>query len=309
MDKASLNRRGFLRLCIVAAGGAVVTACQPSTGNPTSFASDTTVATGTPVPPEKINLVGEDQDVWAWTKPVKVEASQTGNAPVIVYVNGKEFEAAPAGDLFQAEVRLSEGINRISAARRSTNGGEIRSNMLNYTESLRQVPNAVTQIALDGDRIVLDGGKSLPVEGSHILDHIWSPRPGNPASLSTEEGKPFVDEISAQTLMLQSPQVDGEYYVDLRVKDESGREDRAVIYFVVEQGKPRIPDYDTENPDWVEKAIVYGIIPNKFGHPAFQAITHRLMILSIWALTPCGWHRSTFRRRVIMAMPWSIISI
>jgi glycosidase len=152
--------------------------------------------------------------------------------------------------------------------------------MLDYTERLRQVPTAVIQIALDDDRIVLDGGRSLPAEGNRIVDHIWSPRPGNPAPLSLadadQEGQPFVDEISAETLTLQAPQVDGEYYLWLRVKDGSGREDRAGIYFVVEQGQVRIPNYDVENTEWVEKAIVYGVIPNKFGQPAFRAITKRL---------------------------------
>ncbi len=38
----------------------------------------------------------------------------------------------------------------------------------------------------------------------------------------------------------------------------------------------RLPNYDVENPEWVEKAVVYGVIPNKFGQPAFSAIAKRL---------------------------------
>ena len=216
MDKASLNRRGFLRLCVVAAGGAVTAACQSSLGNPTPVVTITSTATKTSDQQVKVNLIGEDQDVWAWTKPVNVEVSGSSNDQVIVSVNGKEFEARPIGEAYQTEVDLTEGINRVSAITRITNGGEIRSNMLNYTERLRQVPTAMIQIALDGDRIVLDGGNSLPSEGSRIIDHIWSPRPGNPVPLSTGAGQPFVDEVSAQTLAVENPQVDGEYYLQLR---------------------------------------------------------------------------------------------
>ena len=64
--------------------------------------------------------------------------------------------------------------------------------------------------------------------------------------------------------------------MQLRVKDQANREDTSTIYFVVEDGQPRIPDYDKENPAWVETAVVYGVIPFLFGSPAFQAISERL---------------------------------
>jgi glycosidase len=60
------------------------------------------------------------------------------------------------------------------------------------------------------------------------------------------------------------------------VKDQEGREDTSTIYFVIEEGQPRIPNYDMENPEWVETAIVYGIVPFLFGSPAFKAIGERL---------------------------------
>jgi cyclomaltodextrinase / maltogenic alpha-amylase / neopullulanase len=44
----------------------------------------------------------------------------------------------------------------------------------------------------------------------------------------------------------------------------------------VENGEPRIPDYDMENPAWIDTAVVYGIVPFLFGGPAFQAIRERL---------------------------------
>ena len=72
------------------------------------------------------------------------------------------------------------------------------------------------------------------------------------------------------------------------MKDGAGREESSEIYFVVEGGVPRIPDYDRENPAWVEIAVVYGVIPFLFGSPAFQAITERLVdladlgIITLW---------------------------
>jgi glycosidase len=60
------------------------------------------------------------------------------------------------------------------------------------------------------------------------------------------------------------------------VVDEAGREDMSTTYFVVENGQPRIPDYDHENPAWAEEAIVYGVIPRLFGTPGGEAIQYRL---------------------------------
>jgi glycosidase len=75
---------------------------------------------------------------------------------------------------------------------------------------------------------------------------------------------------------VETPWVDGEYYFSLRVTDKSACEDTACIYFVVENGQARIPDYDHENAAWVEKTIVYGVIPRLFGQPGAQAIQDRL---------------------------------
>ena len=280
LKKTPLNRKAFLRLSLVAAGSTVIAACQERLQ---AIATVTqAIPTLTPIPITKINLDGADQDVWTWVKQVKVNVSGECQN-IIVDVNGREFEAEPEDESFTAEVSLLGGENRIRAACKQSNGDEIRSNMLNYTERLRQVPMAVIQIALDGGRILLDGGKSQPApgDGSQIIDHVWSAQPGNPGQLSIEsdsgsESRRLTNEVSAQSLILQSPVADGEYYIQLDVKDSLGRQDQANTYFVIEHGIPRIPDYDKENPAWVETAVVYGVIPNKFGRPAFQAITKRL---------------------------------
>ena len=274
MENARLNRRDFLRLCVVAAGGTVITACEQALRE-IAVVTDA-VSSLTPAPTTRINLTGADQDVWTWMKSVKVTVSGACEN-VKVFANGQDVEAQPEGDTFIADVKFSAGENHVNATCSQPDGAKIMSNMLNYTERLRQVPTALIDIALDGEKIILDGGMSRPAEadGSKIIDHIWSARSGNPTVLSMEN-KPLPDEVSARTLILQSPTTDGEYYLQLQVRDSGGCEDRAGIYFVVEQGKARIPDYDHENPAWVERAVVYGVIPGKFGQPAFQAITKRL---------------------------------
>jgi glycosidase len=264
----SLNRRGFLRLCVVAAGGAVMAACQQSLQD---IATATAVIpTPTPRSITKISLLGSNQDVWTWSKPVNLEVSGECQN-LVVNVNGRQFETEPDGKAFTSEVRFSAGENQVSAVCLSADT-QVRSEPVTYNERLRAVPTAVIQIKLDG-KIVLDGSPSLPSEddGSPIMEYVWSERPNNPTSLQLSNA-----ELTGKTLTLTPPSVDGEYYLSLKVKDQAGREDTGAIYFVVENGQPRIPDFDHENPAWVESTIVYGVVPFLFGDPAFHAIRERL---------------------------------
>jgi cyclomaltodextrinase / maltogenic alpha-amylase / neopullulanase len=130
---------------------------------------------------------------------------------------------------------------------------------------------------LEGGQIVLDGAGSVPAERteSQIVEYIWSVREDNPAGLQLEEGS-LVGDIQGQSISIVPPTVNGEYYVRLLVRDDAGREDTSTVYFVVENGEARIPNYDLENPAWVEKAIVYGVIPFLFGSLAFEAVGDRL---------------------------------
>src|SRR5512133_3927525 len=128
-----LNRRGFIRLCMVAAGGAVVAACQQSLQQ---IATATAVLpTSTPKSITNLRLLGADQDVWTWVKPVTGAVSGECQS-LVVDINGSEFEAQLQSEAFKTDVTLSSGMNRVSAVCKQLDEVEIRSNMLNYTERL-----------------------------------------------------------------------------------------------------------------------------------------------------------------------------
>ena len=267
MQKAPLTRRGFLRLSVIAAGSAVAVACQKALNN--------VVGTSTPfvsaTPSVKLDL-GGNRDVWAWTSQVRVNVSEGQCDSVTLDVNQHAFEAQTEGSSFTAVVNLSEGENQLSAVCK-TDDGEARSEPIILNGRLRQVPTARIRIALGDQKVTLDGNESRPTEAddSPIVEYFWSAREDNPEPL-----KELTGEVSGQSISVTPPTADGEYYVSLRVKDEAGREDTSTIYFVVEGGQSRIPDYDKENPAWVETAVVYGVIPFLFGSPAFQALRDRL---------------------------------
>ena len=269
MQKAPLTRRGFLRLSVIAAGSAIAVACQKAL-------ADTAVGTNTPpvslTPSAKLDL-GGSLDAWTWVKQVQVGVSEGECERVIVRANEQEVEARAEGDSFTADIQLTEGDNQITAVCVQPGGGEVQSDPVVYIGRLRPVPTAMINIALENGQILLDGSESQPSEAdkSPIVEYIWWARPGNPEAMQE-----LTSEVGSQSLSLVPPATDGEYYVSLQVKDEAGRKDASTIYFVVENGTPRIPDYDRENPAWLETAVVYGVIPFLFGSPAFQAVSERL---------------------------------
>ncbi|HEY3475282.1 MAG TPA: alpha-amylase family glycosyl hydrolase, partial [Anaerolineales bacterium] len=272
-QKAPLTRRGFLRLSVIAAGSAVAAACQKALTD--AIAVATATASPSPAPSVKMDI-GGNRDVWAWTKPMLIEVSEGECENMIVHVNDQEFEAYKEGKFFSSEVTLDSGENRISATCLQAGAVEVTSEAVIFTGRLRQAPMALIDIALNGEQIVLDGRKSLPAEdGAPIVNYLWSAQADNPGPLE-RLGDALTGEISTQAMSVTPPEIDGEYYVSLRVVDDSGREDTSTIYFVVENGQPRIPDYDHENPAWIENTVVYGVIPFLFGAPAFQAIGERL---------------------------------
>lgn len=255
----------------IAAGSVWATACQ-NTLQDIATATSLPSSSATAGPTVKLNL-GTNIDAWTWVKQVRVGVSEGQCEKVLLQVNGQEVEAQPDGALFTAEIELSEGANQIQAVCRQPGGEGAVSEPVLYTGRLRQVPAAVIQIALENGQIVLDGSESSPAEGTQetLVEYMWSAREDNPAPLPELNG-----EINSQSISITPPSNDGEYYVRLQVKDGAGREATSIIYFVVENGEARIPNYDMENPAWLETAVVYGVIPFLFGSPAFQAIGNRL---------------------------------
>jgi glycosidase len=278
-----------LRLAATTAIGAVVAACetsaQPTASMPTPptlpLAPDATPAAGPTTAPTaaavQIALAGGDADVWAWQR--QVAGRMAGDcAEAYLAVGEGRAELKREGERFSALAPLQEGKNAMSAVCRQQDGREERSSVQTYTVRLTRRPTAVPILSIADGGIVLDGSASQPEEqgGTPIAEYSWSFRADNPAALDSPGAQRDGERLVGQRVVVTPPAADGEYYVSLRVVDAEGRQDSGASYFVVAGGQARIPDYDTENTAWVESAIVYGVIPRKFGDPAFQAVAERL---------------------------------
>src|SRR5688572_23942572 len=276
MVDQTLNRRDFLRLSLMLAGGAFMVACQEVQSEVTPIAiKGNMLKSG-------IRLNGSSADVWTFRKRAMGSLDNPAACQVVLVDNSNtHVEALLYGSSFSAEVPIRPGANPLKAVCRYTDKEEELSNEINFTGQLQQRPTAIINSSLSNGRLALDGTGSLPdeLENQPIREYIWSARLDNPAAVLVGGGvgqHEFKEEISGTSIEIELPAVDGEYYFSLRVVDQGGREDSSTTYFVVEGGQPRIPDFDHENPAWVEEAIVYGVIPRLFGSPGARAIQDKL---------------------------------
>ena len=239
--------------------------------------------------PTRITLDGGNAEVWTWRKRV------TGHcfcheqcAAVSLRVNNTEVEVEREGKRFSALVPLKEGKNRIVASCCHADGTACSSDAIILTERLKSRPTALIRMSTDSGRIVLDGSGSSPSEasGAAVVKYLWRAPKGNPALRhSTSPGKD-------RSILLVPPGGDGEHHVYLKVVDAEGRSDTAATCFVVQNGNDRLVRLDTENPAWVERAVIYGVVPHNFGPNGFRSVIERLDYLgdlgitALW-LSPC----------------------
>jgi cyclomaltodextrinase len=267
----------------VMTGSALAAACQKTRSTTLPIATEGTMS---PESNSGIQLNGGDADAWTFQKVVKGSLKNPAACQSVTIDNDRfPVQAALQENFFSADVPIHPGLNSVMAICRHSDQQEESSPVVTITGRLEQRPTALITATITNGIIILDGGGSRPdeVENQPIQEYFWSARPNNPAIVKVQvtaeqDQEDFRKEISGARIELELPErpVDGEYYFSLRVVDQAGREDSSTTYFVVENGLPRIPDYDHENPAWVEEAIVYGVIPRLFGSPGAQAIQEKL---------------------------------
>ncbi len=280
MATRSLNRREFLRLSYALAGGAFLTACQkePVTLTPSR----------TRMSAAGIRLQGRNLEAWLSTKVITGSLKNPAACQSLwIQNNGSRLPAILKENQFSAAMPIHPGDNHLTAVCQHSNQEEELSPENLITGRLPQRPTARITLSLVQQTLVLDGSSSQPdeLENRPIRDYRWSARADNPGlaqvqASAGQELQGFRMEVIGSRIELALPPVDGEYYFSLRVIDDAGREDTSSVYVVVENGRPRVPDYDHENPVWVEEAIVYGVIPRLFGTPGARAVQEKLDYLA-----------------------------
>lgn len=181
---------------------------------------------------------------------------------------------------FIASVPLIAGDNPITA--QCKRGDEVVAEAKPQTWHVRlpDVPKARVRIVLHPGGISLDTGASEPAAGvaAPLVRYEWSVHEESPAAVMIKGSNVPLSRtsISAKHIELEVPEQDGEYYIRLRAFDALGRNDDSIGVFRVVDGKAQAVDLDSEHPNWVDRAIVYGATPYVFAPQSFEGIQARL---------------------------------
>ncbi len=236
-------------------------------------------------------LRGGDAEGWSWERRIAgICRCPIDSGAISLIVDGAEHTVTREGHRFSAAVLLGEGKHRV-VARCRCRERECSSDPVILWQRLERRPAARVSVSVSDQVVCLDGGLSGPGEGdgAPIAEYVWHLDERNPAPLAEKQAG---SSGNGSRLTLEAPARDGEYRASLRVTDAAGRSDEAKAYFTVQHGKPRAMDIDSENPDWVASAVVYGLVPHNLGPHGFRSVVERLDHLAslgidvIW-LSPC----------------------
>lgn len=226
-----------------------------------------------------ISLDTAGGDAWTFAQLVEGRVAPGACAQVVVRSPAGAVPAWSDGERFQAEVPLQAGVNPVRAECWRDGGEVAASATQTWDVRLPDRPRAWIRLRVDDGRITLDGGGTTRAQGrpAPLLRYQWRARSGNPAPLLVADGRALSERpIDGEQLTLRAPAVDGEYYLTLRVVDAEGRVDESTGVFRVRDGRAEEVDLDTEHPAWVDRAVIYGVVPFFFGEDGYAAVRRRL---------------------------------
>ncbi len=171
----------------------------------------------------------------------------------------------------RARLPLQPGNNQVKAECREhgVTRGEARQN---WQVRLRNAPTASIRISGSGStRVTLDASASAqaPVHGAAITRYEWRAAGDNPAALA---GVP----ASGPRINLPASAPDGEYEVALEVTDAAGRTDQSRVLLRSHGHVLRSVDPDHDHPAWIDRAVIYGVVPSLYGSRGLADVAARL---------------------------------
>jgi glycosidase len=161
-----------------------------------------------------------------------------------------------------AEVPLSEGRNDVFAECAQGTGPAVRSPTVRYIERLADVPHLRLTERADADgRVVLDASASRPSEGSGapIVEYAWGLEGDRAERIPRGTGPILALDLASGD---RGP-------IHLTVRDAHGRAAEAAVWGAGESRSA-----------WLDRAVVYGVTPPRFGAPPLRAVTSSLARLA-----------------------------
>lgn len=209
-------------------------------------------------------------DAWTFRKSIELMVDVERCDGIAVSSPRASKNLQPTEPRVTVELPLAAGDNEIRAA--CHGAGAVQGEAAQqWRVRLRDAPRASIQSSLTERGLLLEAGSSRPAPtGPQSQLHFdWRGRADNAAGLSGLPGQ-------GQRILVPSPNVNGEFYVTLRVTDEAGRFDESTIAIEADAGAWDSIDPVLGQPSWIDHAIVYGVVPQLFGPRGLADVTARL---------------------------------
>jgi cyclomaltodextrinase / maltogenic alpha-amylase / neopullulanase len=210
-------------------------------------------------------------DAWAFDKRIEVSVPLGRCDDVVIASRIGTVTAAPRDGRITARVPLAAGDNTIAAQCRRDGAPSGATAQQSWHVRLRDVPAARARVEATPDGIALVGSDSAPAPaaGAPIVAYAWRGAGQNPSPLV---GLP----AEGPRVALARPAREGAYRVTLRVIDAAGRTDEGTLVFRLAHGQVQAVDPLDAHPDWMNDAVVYGVVPALFGPRGLADVTRRL---------------------------------
>jgi cyclomaltodextrinase len=209
-------------------------------------------------------------EAWEFSKSVDVSVANGRCDHVAIISPRGTTVLPPERGHVRTRVPLQAGDNQIKAECRE-HGVAHGTVQQNWRVRLRDAPTASIRVSESGGGLLLDAQASgqAPVGGRAIVSYEWRTRDGNPALLAN---LPSTEERIA----IPAAAPDGEYVVILKVTDDRGRSDESAVMLRSRDGRLRAVDSEHDHAGWIDRAVVYGVVPPLFGPRGLVDVTTRL---------------------------------
>jgi glycosidase len=218
-------------------------------------------------------------DAWQFYKVIDITVSRHRCDQVAIVSPATSVVLAPKHGHVRARIPLQPGDNPVTAECRKH--GAVRDlAQQNWHVPLRNAPTASIRVRENGTSLTLDAyaSKPAPFHAAAIARYEWRADTNNPAPLAgLPANGPRIDFAKAVP--------DGEYKVALRVTDEAGRTGGSIVLLRSQGGSLRKVDGDHDHAAWIDRAVIYGVVPWLFGPRGLADVTAHLDQLSELGIT------------------------
>jgi cyclomaltodextrinase len=204
----------------------------------------------------------QSADIWQWQTEVD------GHGATRIALNGRDVPVELKSGRFRAHLQLRPGINEVEAYDAAG-----QSSLLVLNCRLSANPTAAITLSQSAVALALSSSTNGPNPSTQapLVEFSWS-----------QDGM-FLG--ATPEVRILHPWTDGDHTVVLTVVDTQGRTASASTVYTVSDGIAIIPDLATWHPDWVDRAVVYGVVPPLFGSPPFASVTSHLADLAALGVT------------------------